>query len=179
MKQAGGRDWAAEVEKRDEHIQRLKPENDRLRRTMKEIQNVNNTNKVNTRTFIWLHKLYLMKIDFWKWPTFNLQVIYLKEKETLTRELTQLRTEVQIIREREVIERGGGSAREQELEIEVRELAEMVNRISSQAGGTLNPYHFISYSIVSYRIVSYHINTHHLSFDHFKGYTLIQNQHHC
>lgn len=61
----------------------------------------------------------------------------MKEKETLTRELTQLRTEVQIIREREVIERGGGSAREQELEMEVRELAEMVNRISSQAGGKL------------------------------------------
>lgn len=68
MKQAGGRDWAAEVEKREDQIQRLKPENERLRRTMKEIQNVNNTNKVNIRTLLWrdigYYDYYLEEIDF-------------------------------------------------------------------------------------------------------------------
>lgn len=59
----------------------------------------------------------------------------MKEKETLTREINRLRHEIQVIHEKEVIERGGSSERERELEMEVRELAEMVNRISAQAGG--------------------------------------------
>ena len=46
MNQMGGKDLVTEVKKKEARLKVLEPENQRLRDTMKEIQKVNNTNKV-------------------------------------------------------------------------------------------------------------------------------------
>lgn len=92
--QLGGRDWVRETEKLKAIIQKIEPENRRLKLNLKEIQNVNKSNKE----------------------------IYLHEKETLQREIHTLQKEVEI-REERIVETHHHRNEEMEAELnELRQM---------------------------------------------------------